>query len=547
VGIRDGNTVNPRARSAAIALLFIVLTMAMTWPQTRYLNTRVADVDDPLLSIWRISWIAHILPQRPTDLFNGNIFHPERRTLAYTDAVLLQGFTGAPLIWSGISRVTTYNTLLLLSIALSGWAMWRLALHFTGDALASVLAGTVFAFVPYRFDHFAHLELQATIFLPLTLLYFDRAVTGGSRRDAWLTMIAFVGQVYTCIYYSIFLATALVPLAVFRVSTVTPGERRRFLRNIAAPVLIALLAVSPYAITYSLNRDALGERVDRDVLLYSATITNYLGSPASNVLHGGWSGAFGAAERCLFPGIIAIVLAIVGVARLDRHRISLAIVGISGLIISLGLHSPFYEVLRAIAFPYRGLRAPARASVLVFLAIAALVAFGWARLMRGRSQRTVVIATALLAAAMLLEYRTRLDHWLELPSQPAEVYRWLAAQPRAVIAEVPFARLDRLHSLSDGIYMFNSTWHWHPIVNGYSGFFPKTFYELVENTIAFPDDRSIDYLKSRGVDLIVVHGSLMDRQAFGEMTATLLARSDIEAMAQFQEPRGTDTVFRLRR
>ncbi len=34
----------------------------------------------------------------------------------------------------------------------------------------------MFAFVPYRFDHFHHLELQATIFLPLTLLYFERDI-----------------------------------------------------------------------------------------------------------------------------------------------------------------------------------------------------------------------------------------------------------------------------------------------------------------------------------------------------------------------------------
>ena len=72
--------------------------------------------------------------------------------------------------------------------------------------------------------------------------------------------------------------------------------------------------------------------------------------------------------------------------------------------------------------------------------------------------------------------------------------------------------------------MFNSTWHWQPIVNGYSGFFPPTFYDLARQTRNFPDEHSIDYLKSRGVDLIVVHAGLMDRDAVGAMTAALLAR-----------------------
>ncbi len=96
-----------------------------------------------------------------------------------------------------------------------------------------------------------------------------------------------------------------------------------------------------------------------------------------------------------------------------------------------------------------------------------------------------------------------------------EVNRWLAAQPRSVVAEVPFAQADALHSIYDGLYMFNSTWHWQPIVNGYSGFFPRTFFELADHTASFPDERSIEYLKSRGVDLIVIHGRLMDPSGLG--------------------------------
>jgi hypothetical protein len=530
-----------------VALLFVALTVAMTWPQARYMDTRVHDGDDPLLSIWRVSWIAHILPSDPLNLFNGNIFYPEPRTLAYTDSVLLQGVAGAPLIWSGVSRVTTYNVLLLLSIALSGWAMWRYALHLTGHMAAAVLAGIVFAFVPYRFDHYHHLELQATFFLPLTLLYFDRAVSTGSRRDAWLALATFVGQVYSCIYYSVFLATALVPVAAWRLWNSNAATRAAFLQSVIPPVFVALIACAPYAIAYSLTRESLGERLDRDVLLYSASLRNYLATPEFNLMHGGWSRAFGQSERLLFPGVLAIGLAIAGLARLDRQRIALLIVGTTGFLISLGLHSPFYDVLRIVAFPYRGLRAPARASILVFLAIAALAAFGWSRLMRGRSPRLVVVVTALMALALLVEYRNRMDAWLTIPRKPPEVYQWLATQPRAVVAEVPFARADALHAIFDGLYMFNSTWHWQPIVNGYSGFFPKTFYELADNTVTFPDDRSIAYLKSRGVDLILIHASLMEREAFGDMTAALLARPDIKAMAQFEEPRGPDVVFRLLR
>jgi hypothetical protein len=307
------------------------------------------------------------------------------------------------------------------------------------------------------------------------------------------------------------------------------------------------VAILPYAIAYGLNRGSLGERLDRDILLYSATLTNYLATPEANVVHGWWARPLGAPERLLFPGVVAIALAILGSLRIDRRRIELLVLGATGFIISLGLNTPLYEVLRAVFLPYRGLRAPARASILVFLALAALAAFGWTRAMRHRSRAVTTIATLVMASLLLLEYRTRMDAWLTVPEEPSEVTRWLAAQPRSVVAEVPFARADALHKISDGIYMFNSTWHWQPIVNGYSGFFPRTFMELAEYTASFPDDRSIEYLKHREVDLIVIHGNLMDQSTFGEMTAKLVARPDIEPLAQFQERMGLEMVFRLKR
>lgn len=535
------------ARSAGVAVLFVTLTIAMTWPQAARLSTHVHDSDDPLLSIWRISWIAHILPESPTDLLNGNIFHPEKRTLAYTDAVLLEGLAAAPLIWAGVSPVTTYNVLLLLSIALSGWAMWRYAFYLTGNNGASILAGIVFAFVPYRFDHLHHMELQATIFLPLTLLYFERTFETGSRRDGTLMMASFVAQVFSCIYYSIFLATALVPIAAMRLWKMPSPARRRIISATVPVAILSLIVVAPYGYAYALNRATLGERLEKDIRLYSATIGNYLATPSANLIHGDWSAPFGQSERFLFPGVLAIALAGVGFHVIDRRRVTIVALGVIGFVISLGLNTPFYELLRALVTPYRGLRAPARASILVFMALGALGAYGWTRLTRGRSKSLTTVATVIMAAALLIEFRTTMDRWLTVPAAPSDVYRWLAMQPRSVVAEVPFARADELHVIHDGLYMFNSTWHWQPIVNGYSGFFPKSFMELARETEGFPNARSIAYLKTRAVDFIVVHGSLMTPEKFGAMTAALLARPDIEAMAQFPQKMGSDLVFRLRR
>ena len=154
---------------------------------------------------------------------------------------------------------------------------------------------------------------------------------------------------------------------------------------------------------------------------------------------------------------------------------------------------------------------------------------------------------ALLVAALLAEYYSPVRAWLMLPAEPPQVYRWLAAQPRLVVAEVPFARADRLDRIFDGLYMFNSTYHWQPIVNGYSGFFPGSFVLLAEAMVDFPDARSIASLKGHGVDVIVVHGALLGPARYGQVTAALLENPGLEATAQFDEPGGADMVFRLRR
>jgi hypothetical protein len=268
-----------RLTSIASLVLFAALTVLMTWPQARVLSTHVPDSDDPLLSIWRLAWIAHILPTSPADLMNGNIFYPEPRTLAYTDSVLMQGLAAAPAIWAGWTPMFTYNVIILASIALSGWTMFLYARHLTNSASAALLAGIVFAFVPFRFDHLHHLELQATMFMPLALLWIDRALETGARRDMWLAVGAVAAQVYCGIYYAIFLATALLLVIPLRWRDVPREQRAGLIRSGATAAIVAAIVVLPYLAVYVMNRSSLGERQTKDILLYSATLWNYLATP----------------------------------------------------------------------------------------------------------------------------------------------------------------------------------------------------------------------------------------------------------------------------
>ena len=84
-------------QTALAGALFLVLTGVMMWPQTRHIYDGAIPNQDVYFNMWRLQWIAHALSTSPGNLFNGNIFYPEPRTLAFSDAMLVQGAIAAPL------------------------------------------------------------------------------------------------------------------------------------------------------------------------------------------------------------------------------------------------------------------------------------------------------------------------------------------------------------------------------------------------------------------------------------------------------------------
>jgi hypothetical protein len=147
-------------------LVFTALTVVMTYPQVLHLRAGVHDDGDPLLGTWIFAWIAHQLPRAPAHLFDANMYYPERRTLALQETMLLPGAAAAALHWLGVHPVLVHNVILLSGFILSGVGMALLVRMLTNSAGAGLVAGIVFAFVPFRIDHYAHVQMQQTQCLP---------------------------------------------------------------------------------------------------------------------------------------------------------------------------------------------------------------------------------------------------------------------------------------------------------------------------------------------------------------------------------------------
>jgi hypothetical protein len=488
-----------RAREIAVFAFYLAGTVYFTFPLATGLATFVTDLVDPYLNAWILAWDVHGLLRDPLHLFDANIFHPETGTLAFSEHLLGIAVLVAPVDLVFRSPILTHNVALLLLIALSGYTAYLLAAPVGGSRAAGFVAGSFFAFIPYRLGHLSHLQLQATAGIPLVFLSVIRFHETSERRWLLALALSLFWVSTSCGYYGVFTWIALaviVPFAMGRPS-------RRKLLPLAGALALTALALVPFARPYfRLEREFGFSRPLARLDPASARVHSYARSSVA------WHQTMGLrdanAEQRLFPGVALSVLALAGLLLVDRKTRPFLVLGGLAFWASLGPKAGLYAALHAIVPGVSGLRVPARFAILVFLAMAILAAGVLGRLAR-RFPRVV----PLLALLPLVElYGTR-NLFVEAPSEPSAADRFLAdAAPReAAIVHLPMP-FDRGPIGQNAVYMLSSTIHFRPLVNGHSAFAPPSFYEAARALESFPDAPSLHLLDSRGVAFVVLHKDL---------------------------------------
>jgi hypothetical protein len=519
--------------------LFTVLTAVMTYPQLRHMRDAVHDPGDPFLNLWALSWVAHQLPIAPAHLFDANIFAPERWTLAYSETLLAPAVVAAPLLWMGISRILVYNLVFVSGFILSGVGTALLVRDLTRSPGAAIVAGVIFAYLPFRFDHYPQLQLQQAEWIPLALWAFHRVMKTGRLRDALWLGVFVAGQILSCMYYGVYLASYLVVVGgalmlanMFGSSATLQGSpytgqkgspstdgfvARSRVRVLAAGVVLAIALLAPVATAYLGAREAVGERGAGEIVARSATWGHYLAAPASNKLYGWSARRFGAPERNLFPGLVAVALAAVALWPPWSPMRGLYALGLGFAVnLTLGFNAPLYRFLYEHVALFRALRIPALAVILVGFSLAVLAGFGIARIsarLKSGSARAALVLICGVAA--LAEGCSTPVHLTTIPEAPPAIYadllRDIGNSPAATIVEVPMI------IGGDQTYMYYSTFHWQKLLNGYSGFFPPSYMRLVAVMQGFPDTGSLDALRDRGARYAVIHGELLAPETYQRM------------------------------
>ena len=516
---------------AGTLILFTLLTAVMTYPQVFHMSQGVHDDGDPLLLTWVLGWVAHQLPRAPGRLFDANMFYPERNTLAYSETLLVPGLAVAPLHWLGVPGIFIYNLVFLSGFALSGVGVALLVRRLTGHTGAAILAGIVFAFPPFRIDHYAHLQLQQTQFIPLALWAFHRLLDTGKIRDGvWLGLFV-AGQMLSCMYYGLF----LIPYMTVVCGTILLAGRsmpKARLVALAVAAAVVVVVMAPVGKAYLTARKVVGERGRTEVAEGSATWRNYLAPPEVNAMYGKVFARFMDPERRLFPGFVAVALAIVALwPPLSATRLAYGLGLLLAFDVSLGFNGLTYPVLYDYVLPFRALRIPARMGIMVGFSLAVLAGYGAARIagwIRSPGARAAVLSA--IGVLMLAEYAsTPLPLW-NAPLDPPEVYADIMRDrgdgPTTVLFEFPTS------TATDPAYLYYSTFHWQSLINGYSGFFPPSYARLARSLDNFPDERSMNAIKSHGVRYLVVHGEYLFGQRYETLIPQLDQRSDLALVSR---------------
>ena len=525
-----------RSHWTVAAAVFALLAIVHTWPLvTEPGSLSRNDNGDAQLNEWIVAWVAHQLPRDPLQLFQGNIFYPARDVLAFSEPLIVPALLAAPALWLGASPVLAMNLLMLLGFALTGLATYTLSYAWTKDRLAAIAAGSLFAFNTHTLTRLAHVQALHAYGLPLSLLLADRLIA----RPAALTAVALGGcmamMAYTSGYFVVF-ATIMIAVVVLVRTADWIRRPARVIAMFGLAVLTAGVLALPLVIPY--RRVAVEQHMTRplaEVGYYSATFTGYLAA-AGRVHFSTWSaGFFANPVDTFFPGAVAVLLGLTAVwyalrRRRDRSKVAMVFaIGLTGFVLSLGLKTPLYGWLFNIFPPMQGLRAAARFGNLFLLAIALLAGFGLAGFRQARPGRRWVTAVAVAAVFLVnlealrapFEYR----RWGGIP----EIYKRLANEPgKVVLAEMPFYPPHAVFENAE--YVLNSTAHWRPLMNGYSGYTPTTYRDVAWLIWYFPDARAFPPMIANGVTHIMFHPHRWGREA-PKTIEIMSKRPDLELMA----------------
>ena len=572
-----------KVRLHLLAVLFFgLLTVGMTWPVARHLNTHVTPGQQPVmtvpyLNLWTLAWNHRWLRGETENYWDANLFYPHQKTLAYSEPQFGMGLLTAPLAFLGANTILAYNLLLMGFLWGAGMSVYGLCWYlFQGDAnggssargasrkiclwVASATAGVLYGFHFYIFLEMGVLQLLATLFAPLSFLGLHRFVDSNKWRDALIFCVGFLGAWYTCGYYGLFLSVFILCF-VLRFGYRKLLEKRALMVSIGTAG-ITIIGLVPLILGMQSAKTAMSlSRPKFIVENLSAVLGNYLKFPQNSWLYEKFLDV-SSPDRGTFLGILLICLSVIGSIAIFRLRSSEKSGGLLGTrepnsgalqdrfgfprrygvfyiamagfafwlsygmalipsdAIGLGIYrflvwiSP-YNLLYQFVPGFTSIRSPYRFYIFSVLFLAVLS--GWSVLwiserMRDRWGRVLIPLILLAVVVELWPLPARLVRVPGSVRELPEIYQEIKALPRdATLLELPLSRGGSEISLeTESRFLYYSTFHWRPIVNGYSGFSPRANMGLDQVIAHSEPETLLSALRAFGIEYVLTREAALN-------------------------------------
>ena len=243
-------------------------------------------------------------------------------------------------------------------------------------------------------------------------------------------------------------------------------------------------------------------------------------------------------------------------------------ISLLGFVLSLGpvlhlgrqtIHKPFPIVLPYTLFYYilpgfQGFRNSSRWEMLFIFGIVVVITLILHNLFKRYSSKRKVIIYLLLFVGIIAEFSFPM-HFEEIIQRKdfPLVYSWLAITPRDTkIIELPIYNWNMWPGTQNELLrQYYSTLHFRKMVNGYTGFSPPPWQNLVVNISKdFPSDDITKLLKQLNIDYIVIHKKEYDILSIDnwvkdkngiDIVKVLYENKSIRLIKKF----GNDYVFRI--
>lgn len=449
-------------------IIWLLITLALTfaignswYPGFTQPDKFLPDDNDSLLITYILNQSQQNLLSGDKPRFWGSFFAPFSDTLRYSDSFTTSALLTLP--WSGQPPAVIFNTAALIALLLTSLATFLLIEHLTKSNLLGLFGALIFNFSGFHWHYFPHLQVFSLWILPLALYFYLHWQERGKTKFLVLLLFVLTAQIAESFF--------LFYVTTFGLLVLMLNQRLRLKRSeswlMTGAGLIWLAFVFPY---WQLTQEfSEARRTIRDAAHFSLGLDELLPK---------------------YQGQILALLTVITLPHLKgRSRPYLVMLGL-GIIMALGpvlkfgqLTVKFFSLplpLPYSAFYYlipgfTGFRTPSRWIVLAALAAVVLICLGLNRI---RSRLLKISLTALFAILVIGQTSKPQSYPIEAPVP--SIYEAVRQLPEmAVILELPIKLWSQEGNQIESVRSLYSLSHQRRRINGYSGFAPLVWIELV--------------------------------------------------------------------